>query len=526
MRLSRFLPRPPADRPRHPRRAEGWVTACGTVLLLGLFCPVATAQENRPTPREVDRFVERHLERTGLPGATVAITKDDEVVHTAGYGHDSNGDPLTAEAPMRIASLSKSFTALSVMQLVDSGEVELDRPVRDYVPQFRLAEERGAEITVRQLLNQTSGMSDSTFPDASRPEQPDSLKESVAQLRDADLTAAPGSEWNYHNPNYHVAARLVETVSGTPFPRYLDREVFTPAGMDSTRERGATKPDIPEGHIRAYGMNIPMPEPRHFSSGSGGIVSTADDMARWLILQNNAGEAANDERVVSADAVEKMHTPSADDGRYALGWMKRESDAGDQAHSTQVWHGGAISTHSSYQFLVPETGYGIAVLFNSGIARNEADTWALADGLLALTEGREPGRHESSLWKIDAVFGALTVATAALGARGVLRRRAWAANRLCRPRWRIPLRLLPYLVPPVLLAVFQPAVDFLMGGRDATWAQRFYAVPAELTFLGVAALACLAVLAARLATLARQRPSFGGFINPPRRAGSAGAAST
>lgn len=245
MRLPCSLTWPRAEEPRRRWRVEGCVTACVTVLLLGLFCPVATAREVRPSPGEVDRFVERHLERTGLPGATVAITKGDEIVHTAGYGHDSNGDPLTTEAPMRIASLSKSFTALAVMQLVDSGQVELDRPVREYVPRFRLADERGADITVRQLLNQTSGMSDSTFPVASRPQQPESLKEAVAQLRDAELTAAPGSEWNYHNPNYQVAARLVETVSGTPFPRYLDREVFTPAGMDSTRERGPPSPTSP-----------------------------------------------------------------------------------------------------------------------------------------------------------------------------------------------------------------------------------------------------------------------------------------
>ncbi|QBI56498.1 serine hydrolase domain-containing protein [Streptomonospora litoralis] len=494
-----------------PRRrgALGALAACAVTALTVLtgLCPAAVADETGATAAELDRFAERYVERTGLPGATVAVTKGQEVVLTAGYGHAGDGEALTARSPMRIASLSKSFTALAVMQLVEAGEVELNRPVRRYLPGFRIDDPRGARITVRQLLDQSSGMSDRTFPDASRPEQPDSLKEAVAQLRTAGLAAEPGTDWNYHNPNYHVAARLVEVVSGQSFGTYLRRKVFAPAGMDDTvaaEAAGTPAPDsLADGHIRAYGMNIPMPEPDHFSAGSGGIVSTAEDMAKWLILQQSGGRAANRERVVSAGSVAEMHTPSANEGRYALGWMRRVPDGADRARQPQIWHGGSLSTYSAYQFLVPDTGYGVAVLYNSGITLTEEDLWGLADGLLALTEGRTPPQGGSSLWKIDAVFGALTAATAALGIRGLLRSGTWATRRRRRPMWRAAVRLLPYSFPPALLAVFQPGVDFLMGGRDATWLQRFYAVPAELSFLGIAALTCLAVVAARIAALVR-----------------------
>ncbi|MUL41093.1 beta-lactamase family protein [Streptomonospora sp. PA3] len=483
----------------------------------------ARADGTAASAAQLDRFARRYVERTGLPGAAVSVTKGDEVVLTAGYGRTADGAPLTADTPMRIASLSKSFTALAVLRLVEAGEVELDRPVRHYLPAFRLADPRGARITVRQLLNQTSGMSDRTFPAASRP-QPESLKEAVARLRTAGLAAEPGTEWNYHNPNYHVAARLVEVVSGRPFGTYLRQKVFAPAGMADTvalGTAGETGADLAGGHIRAYGMNIPAPEPHQFSAGSGGIASTAHDMARWLILQQNGGRAATGEQVVSAAGVTAMHTPSANEGRYGLGWMRRVPGEGDRARLPQIWHGGALSTYSSYQFLVPETGYGVAVLVNSGITLTEEDTWGLADGLLALTEGRTPPPGGSWLWKVDAAFGALTVLTAVLGVRGLLRSGAWAARRRRRPLWRAAVRLLPYLVPPALLAAFQPAVDFLLGGRDGTWLQRFYGVPAELVFLGLAALACLAVVLARTAALVRAAAAEGPGGPAPAAAGAA-----
>ncbi|GAB3451449.1 serine hydrolase domain-containing protein [Streptomonospora sediminis] len=505
----------PVNRPRprpHPgafRRCTALGAIAAYALAASAACaPTAAAAEHAggASAARLDAFAERYVERTGLPGAAVAVTEGDDVVLTAGYGRAAGGAPLTADSPMRIASLSKSFTALAVMQLVEAGKVELDRPVRRYLPGFRIADPRGERITVRQLLDQSSGMSDRTLPDGARPRRPDSPEEAVARLRTAGLAADPGAEWNYHNPNYHVAARLVEAVGGRPFGDYLHHKVFAPAGMDDTaalEHAGAPHPGLENGHIRAYGANIPVPEPDHFSAGSGGIVSTAGDMARWLVLQHGKGVAANGERVASAQSIAEMHTPSSNEGRYALGWMRREPGEGDHSRAPQIWHGGALSTYSSYQFLVPETGYGVAVLINTGISLTEEDVWGLADGLLALTEGRTPPEGGSWLWRVDAVFGVLTAAAAALGVRGLVRSGAWAARRRRRPLWRAAVRLLPYLVPPALLAAFQPAVDFLMGGRDGTWLQRFYGVPAELGFLVLAALACGAVAAARAVALIR-----------------------
>jgi CubicO group peptidase (beta-lactamase class C family) len=291
---------------------------------------------------ELDRFAAEYVERRGLPGAAVAVTLDGETVHTGGYGVDGGGEPLRADTPMRIASLSKSMTALAVMQLVESGDVELDRPVYDYLPDFGIADPRGARITVRQLLDQSSGMSDQGFSPVDRPRRPTSLAEAVAQMDGAGLSAAPGEEWEYHNPNYHVAARLVEVVGGRPFTEYMEEHVFAPAGMDDTSSPDPatdTVPDLARGHVRAYGLNIPAPEPEHFSTGAGGVVSTAEDMARWVILQGDGGRAPGGTELVSAESVELITPPRH--RTDATGWAgcgaARRTAPGRTRSGTAAW---------------------------------------------------------------------------------------------------------------------------------------------------------------------------------------------
>ncbi|CAL9378800.1 Protein flp [Nocardiopsis dassonvillei] len=491
----------PAARPARAPALLAALLAASAVL--GPAAPAAAARAE-PAPAELDAFVADHLERTGLPDAAFAVVHGDRIVHTGAHGHDGDGRPLRTDSPMPVASLSKSMTALAVLSLVEEGALDLDDPVRDHLPGFATADPRGAHITVRQVLDQSSGLHDRGLPDGGP--EPATLAEAVDRLSGARLAAAPGREWNYHNPNYHVAARLVETVAGEPFTGYLEREVLRPAGMADTRSASDGARTAP-GHFRAYGLNLPVAEPARFATGSGDMVSTADDLARWLLLHLNGGAVPGGPRVVGPETVAEAHTPSAPNGRTGLGWMRR--GPADGASHVQVWHGGTNSTHTAYQVLVPETGYGVAVLTNVGIALTEEDTWGLAEGLVDLTEGRAPAPRDSSLWKVDAALGAVTLAAAGLGVRGVLRAPAWAATRTDRPRWRTAVRLAPYALPPLALAAFDPAATFAMGGREGTLLQRFHGAPAEVVLLVTAALACTAVAAARLWRLRRRRVEAG-----------------
>src|SRR5690606_25477704 len=158
----------------------------------------------------IEAAVSTYLERNGAPGAVVAITDGPDVVLLRGFGETSEGEPMTPETGVPVASLSKSFTALAVMQLVAEGRVDLDQPVVRYLDEFRLADPRGAASTVRQLLEHRGGMSDVSFRERSVRPVPRCLEEAVGALRTATLASDPGERRSYHNPSYWVAARLVE----------------------------------------------------------------------------------------------------------------------------------------------------------------------------------------------------------------------------------------------------------------------------------------------------------------------------
>lgn len=445
----------------------------------------------------LDRFMREQMAAASIPGAAVAITRRDRVLHVAGWGNDGDGAAVTGRTMFRIASLSKSFTALAVMQLVEDGRASLDDRVAVHLPEFRLADPRGVDITVRQLLDQTSGLADREVPDLSRP-QPATTAQAVTSLRSARLVADPGTQWNYHNPNYQVAARLVEVLSGETFDHYLATHVFEPAGMDSslTFDTGDQEvPGLADGHVVAYGHPVAVQAPASFDVGAGGVVSTAADMARWLIVHSNNGRATDDTRLLTRRSLTEMHTAGAVGGGYALGW---DTD-GPSAAPTLLEHSGNLLTFSSYQAVLPASGYGVVVLLNSGSGLM-LDQTALFAGVLDIIEGADatpPGPRFSST-TLDTVLALLTLTVALLGVRGVRRSRRWA-TRAGGPATRVgaALRLTPYLGLLAVVAAFPHLAENLVGGRDVTWVAAAYGWPALVVLVLTAVAATLATVISR-----------------------------
>lgn len=487
-------------------QGKGWwrsvaavVAACSVVLAL----PGPAFAKGVPDEAAVQRVVSDFADKTGYPGIAVAITKGDKVLYAGGYGHDSSGAAVTATTPMPVASVSKSFTALSVMQLVEAGKVTLDAPVRDYLPDFRIADPRGTRITVRELLNQTSGITDGTLPEKSLP-QPDSPTGAVARAHAATLATEPGTRHSYTNTNYHLAARLVEVVSGEPFTDYLRQHVFEPIGMRATTAIGQAPRDLPhdvrEGHIYAYGASIPLPEPKRFVSGSDGVITTSADMAQWLIIQNNAGRAANGKQLISAASIAAMHTSSDRRWSYGMGW--------DTDQKGRIYHGGIWFTYAAEQLLLPG-GYGIAVVGNSGVGLGNDGISPLADELAVLVTGGGPSTSAPPRLLINLTLAGLTLLSLFLGIRNLRRTRAWADRLATRPPWWRVLRLLPRLIPLALLVSLPDLGGLVGGGRDLTFIQLCYYSVALVTWTAVAAVMNISVLVIRVAALARPRRSAG-----------------
>jgi CubicO group peptidase (beta-lactamase class C family) len=476
-------------RPPHPARtrlAKGLAATAIALTALTLAAPAASAAPaTEPTAEAIDDYMTDFYETSGVPGISVVVTKGDEVVHAAGYGHDSNGDDVTADTPFRVASVSKSFTAMAVMILAEEGAIALDEPVADQLPGFTMADPRAGEITVRQLVNQTSGFSDTTI-DTVELEEATSLEDYVARLADDALASDPGTEWEYCNPNFNVAARLVEVASGQPFEEFMEERVFAPLGM----EHSATRDDLEDpalGYNSLFGLWIAREEEPGMldNAGSGGIITSAAGMGQWLISQNGLGT-----QLLSPKGLKDMHTPS-EVHDYAMGW-------GTESDGT-LQHSGNLTTFNAVEWIDPETGYGIAVLTNGAGLTDPA--WEAFEGLSALVKGDkvpEPG-HGRQLFEL--VLAVLSLAAVALGAMGVARSRRWAEKRAGRPAWRIGVRLLPALAAVALFLAYPSLVSLISGGRTVTWQGTLYfALPFTLT-LFIGALAGAAVVVARLIRL-------------------------
>ncbi|MFI8524164.1 serine hydrolase domain-containing protein [Promicromonospora sukumoe] len=462
------------------------VATAGAVLCAGPAAHAAAASPPTPTPEAIDTYLADLHETSGVPGLSAVVTHGDEVVHAGGYGHDSTGAPVTAGTPMRIASVSKSFTATAVTILAEDGRIDLDGTVTDQLPELRMADPRVDRITVRQLLDQTSGLADTTVDVADLAEATNRT-DYVARLRDDTLATEPGTAYHYCNVNYDVAARLVEVASGQEFGDFLAERVFEPLGMSAS----ATRDDVvrpADGYNSLFGWWVPRAEPRWFDdTGSAGVITSAADMGRWLISQTGNGH-----QLVSSAGLDAMHAPSGV-GDYGLGWQTEDDGT--------RWHSGFVMTYRAVEWIDPATGYGIAVLTNGGGLTDVTRT--ALDGLVALTRGETP-EPSAGTRTLDLGLAGLLLVSAALGVAGVLRAPRWAARRAGRARWRTGLRLVWLVLPAVVLALLPQLGAFLTGGRTFPWhSLTYFALPAVLMLL-VAALAGLGVLGARLRALLRR----------------------
>ncbi len=273
--------------------ARGGLLCLLALLLLPLAARPATAQ----TPAgaidtaRIDAFVGEQVRRHGLPGVALGIVEGDQIVHLRGFGKaNETGRAMTPQTPLVIASISKPLTATAVMQLVETGQVDLDAPVQRYVPDFRLADPAAsARITVRHLLTHTSGI---PVTACDTREDAETLAQFVAELRTVAPDAPAGERHNYCSGNYNVLGRVVETVSGQSFGDYMQQHVFAPLAMrhSFTAEAEARRAGLAQNYWWLFGLAVPHHERYNPSQlPSGFLIASAEDLTHFLIAQLNSG---------------------------------------------------------------------------------------------------------------------------------------------------------------------------------------------------------------------------------------------
>jgi CubicO group peptidase (beta-lactamase class C family) len=462
-------------------------------------------------PAAVDRFITAQMARHRLPGLAVAITRGDQVVLVRGYGKARDGEPVTGQTQFRIASLSKSFTALAVLQLVEAGQIELDAPVARYLPGFALAAPSvAARITVRQLLNHTSGLADTGFANGLNGQQ-QTLADRVASLRDARPVDPPGAAFHYFDPNYQVLARLVEVVSGQAFDAYLQQHVFAPLAMQgSISALTSALPAEPtqllaQGHVMAYSVSLALPELSGFVGGSGGVVSTASDLAHYLIAQGSHGMYSG-HSVLSAKGVSLMQTPSAGGASsYAMGWV-----ASDANGTPTIEHNGILSTFYADAVLLPQSGYGFVLLYNTYALTAATGAFPeIKNGMVALLTGQAPVSGKVALPWLGRGLAAFSAVIAGLFLWSLLRLPQWKARAINASNWKVWWGLF-WPIAPALLLLGLPRLLALQTGRYFDHVMLVRAMPELIILLGCCGALGLLNTAGRLVVLARTQVLRGG----------------
>lgn len=278
--------------------------------------PQAPVEQTAPDRyhQKLQPVLEKLIQQQQLPGLAIAVVEDNRVVYAAAFGVRNlsrTDDPITTRSLFHMASITKTFVATSIMQLVEAGKIDLDVPVVKYLPYFRMADERYKTITVRQMVTHTSGMPDVDDYEWNKPQYDDgSLERYVRGLGDLKLEFAPGQRFQYSNMAFEVLGDVIAKVSEESFEHYVQHHILTPLGMkDSTLLVKEADPKLLAwGHELDEAGN-PCPSKvypyNRIHSPSSDLHSNVLDMARWAIANMNRGEL-DGARILKSSTYEVM----------------------------------------------------------------------------------------------------------------------------------------------------------------------------------------------------------------------------
>jgi CubicO group peptidase (beta-lactamase class C family) len=337
-----------------------------TAIVLAFAANAAPATE-LPTSAEVRAHAEKLLAETypaDGPGAAVLVVRGDEVLYRGARGLASVelGVPLSADQSFRIGSVTKQFAAAGLLKLIDAGKVGLDDPLSKFLPDFP----NGAKITVRQLLDHTSGIK--SYTDIAGvmngPIRQDlGTAALIATFKDQPVDFTPGESWAYNNSGYVLVGAVIEAASGKPWHVHLAEWVLAPSGLERTvygaddaliagMARGYT---VRDGHV-APAAYLSMTQPH----AAGALVSTVDDLHRW-------NRSLHGGKLLAVKSYTSMTTPAgrAKDSNYGFGIGR-----GTLRGHVQLQHGGGIFGFASHLLYVPDAELSVAVLQNADATIN------------------------------------------------------------------------------------------------------------------------------------------------------------
>ena len=344
------------------------------MFVLALFLATADPQESSPSSVALDDRLSA-VARDGIqlqhaPGGAVAIVRDGTIVYEKAFGQRNiaAGEPVDTDTQFEIGSVTKQFTAAAILQLKEQGKLRLDDPLAKYVPLFPHAR----EITLRQLLNQVTGLPNYTDVNhfISIAKEPGSFEKIEGLIAGEPLHFRPGTKWEYSNTNYVALGRVIEVISHQSYAAYIGTHIFQPLGMTHSAmiadEPALTNFATPywRGNKNSEVLSPAQPLYDAWAGAAGAIVSTVGDLARWDVALQSG-------KVVSAEDFSLMTTPAklanGSPTGYGFGWQIDSVDG-----QKRIWHNGGTFGSSSSNVTFPQQNVDIIVLENEDGAATSA----------------------------------------------------------------------------------------------------------------------------------------------------------
>jgi CubicO group peptidase (beta-lactamase class C family) len=303
-------------------------------------------------------FVKREMATDRIPGLTIGFVKGDFTwAEGFGYADLENKTPAKAESAYRLASITKSMTAVGLLRLYEQGKINLDAELQTYVPYFP---KKKYPITIRQLLGHLGGVRHNNFIEGRNRERMTTEK-AVMQYAESELIAEPGTKYSYTTPGFNLLGGAIEGASRQVYGDYMREQAWRPLGMNDTRMDSAR--DLIHNRVRGYAMidgEIKLSEAVDVSNkfAGGGTRSTVPDLLRFA-------RGVVSHKLLTPQTTELMFTPQANragrysEGRYSMGW----SIAPVSGHFTAQHSGGQQET-STLLWVFPAKKFAVAVAAN------------------------------------------------------------------------------------------------------------------------------------------------------------------
>ena len=381
------------------------------ILLLTLFSAcenrsghIRASGEYREVASKVSDAIHYEMVDKALNAVSIVLVKDMEILWARGFGVEDLNKSTKADANTvyRVGSVSKLFTDIGIMQLVEKGEVDLDAPITDYLPEFRPRSRFKREITLRQLMSHRSGLLREPLVGNYFDDDEPTLEATVKSIIDSDVIYAPESKIKYSNGAIATVGYVLEKLKGEPFASYLRKNVLLPMGL--THSAFEPLPDITnrlaDATMWSYdGRVFDAPTFELGMSPAGSMYAPVVDLGQFMKVLFNDGKGPNGP-VIKKETLQLMLTSQFNDGKdqrhnvgFGIGFSLSE-----QGGYKRVGHGGAVYGFSTQLYALPEVKLGVAVTSSVDVTNTitrRVATYAL-DCLLAVENGKPMPDYEKT----------------------------------------------------------------------------------------------------------------------------------